>query len=314
MAIKKRKKRRKRRTPQPVEVDSVQNEEEQKKVQYKDDFQKSIGSKVEDLGDKLEGHGKTILYGVLGLIVVGAIASIFYFNAQSNARAAETALGSAIETSSARITDVPLPAGSTEKVFKTKKERAEAAIKEFDAVIAEYGGAVGSKAEYFKAMSRVDIDREAGAKELAAVGAKGGEAGSMAKFALAGIRADDEKYEEAIKLYKELLAVENPVVAKITVNSQLAAAYEKSGKKKEAAGIYFEIAKAAKKDAPETVSPGTPPAQQAPSELEAKSKLEELDPDLAKKLDEPDPSAEGEKKEAGEKSADKADKEEKDKK
>ena len=295
MAIKKRKKRRKRRSPQPVEVDSIENPEEKKKVQYKDDFQKTVGERVEDIGDKLEGKGKPILIGLAGLVLVGAIAGFFYYSSLSTAKAGQTALGKAIETSSARITDVPLPAGSTETVFKTKEERAKAAIAEFDAIIAKYGGDVGAKASYFRAMSQVDIDREAGAKELAEVAAKGGEAGSLAKFALAGIRGDDGKHDEAIKLYQELLAVENPVVAKITINSELAKMYEKSGKKKEAANVYYEIAKGAKVETPESDSatPALPP-QKAPSVIEAETKLKELDPELAKKLEEPADSEDSE--------------------
>ena len=78
----------------------------------------------------------------------------------------QTALGKAIETSQAQVTDSPAPAGSTAKTFKTEKERAEAAVAEFQAVADKFGGSVGEKARYFAAVNRLSLDRNTAIQDL----------------------------------------------------------------------------------------------------------------------------------------------------
>jgi tetratricopeptide (TPR) repeat protein len=281
MAITK-KKRRKKREPQKFEL--PQTEEEKSKIQYKDDFQTTVGKKLEALGSKLEGKGKMIMYGLAGLVVIALIAGVFYVNRQRTANLAEAALGDAITTSRARITDIPMPAGATEKTFKTKKERAEAAIKQFEAVSSKYGGEYAEKAAYFIALNRLDLDRAAGIKALQGLAGKTDDVGSLAKFALAQTMADDGKSDEAVKLYNELLKTADPIVSKTTISFALAKIYEKQGKKKEAAAIYFDVAKAAS-EAKDSDGKAIPMSL---TETEAKTKLEELDPEKAKQIKEPE--------------------------
>jgi hypothetical protein len=86
-------------------------------------------------------------------------------------------------------------------------------------------------------------------------------------------------------VYQELIGLNDPIVAKETLNFELAAIYEKQGKKKEAADIYFDIAKAASeaKDSEGKPVPMTETARNA------KTKLEELDPERSKQIAEPAP-------------------------
>ncbi|NNE67574.1 MAG: hypothetical protein HKN33_13500 [Pyrinomonadaceae bacterium] len=286
MTIKK-KKRRKKRAPKQYELPETQ--EEKAKVQYRDDFQTTVGKKLEDFGSKLEGKGRMIMYGIGALIVLAVIAGLFYMSQRRADNRAQAALGEAIKTSSARITDAPQPPDAIEKVFKTKKERAEAAITELQNVSTTYGGQYAEKAAYLIAINRLDIDRAAGIKELEGIATGSTKEASMAKFALAQTRVDDGKLDEAAKLYSELLQADDPVISKVTINTALAKIYEKQGKKKEAVAIYFEIAKAASeaKDAQDKPIPLTQ------SETEAKAKLEELDPEKAKEIKEPEPADPG---------------------
>lgn len=285
MTIKK-KKARKKRVPKQYEI--PQTEEEKRKVQYRDDFQKTLGHKLEDLAEKLAGKGRVIMYAAGALVAIAIIAGLFYMQSQRTANTAQAALGKAIETSRARITDAPLPAGATEKTFKTKKERAEAAIKEFKTVADTYGGTYAEKANYFIALNRLDIDRAAGTKELEGLMASSNEVGTLSKFALAQIRVEDGKLDDGAKLYNELLKVADPVVSKVTLKFALAGIYEKQSKTKEAAALYFEIAKAAS----EAKDSDDKPVPMTATETEAKAKLEELDPEKAKeiKTDEPTPA------------------------
>ena len=199
----------------------------------------------------------------------------------------QAALGKAIETSQARVTDQPLPAGSTDRVFKTEKERADAAIGEFQAVADKFGGSVGEKAKYFIAVNRLMSDRAAGITELETLAKGSSDTAKLAKFALAQTKADDGKYDEAVTLYQELAAMPDPIVAKDTINFALAKVFEKQSKKQEAVDIYFAIAKAAAeaKDADGKALPLTETARNA------KDKVTELAPDKAKEIPEATPDS-----------------------
>ena len=273
---------RKKRSIAPVAVPET---EPKNKPRYEDQFQHTVGRKVEEAGKKLEGQGRNILYALVALAVLGIIIWIFLsWNARSNA-AAQAALGKAIETSQARVTDVPVPAGSTAKTFKTEKERAEASIKEFQAVADKFGGGVGEKAKYFVAVNQLSVDRPAGIQALEGISKSKSEVGRLAKFALAQTKADDGKLDEAAALYQELAAMADPIVAKDTINFELANIYEKQGKKQEAVDIYFNIAKAAS----EAKDPEGKPVTMGSTAQSAKEKVQQLDPDKAKEIPEPAP-------------------------
>lgn len=268
---------RKKRTVQPVAVATTDTKE---KPRYQDPFQQKVGAKIEDAGKRLEGQGRNIMYGIAALAVLAAVIWIFYAWSSRSTAAAQTALGKAIETSQAQVTDTPAPAGSTQKTFKTEKERAEASIAEFQAVAEKFGGDVGEKAKYFAAVNRLTINREAGVAELEALAKSNDEVGKMARFALAQAKADAGNLDEAATLYSELTAMSDPIVSKETINFALAGIYEKQGKKQEAADLYFNIAKAASeaKDLE-----GKPVTMTATAE-NAKEKLKELDPARAKEI------------------------------
>lgn len=253
------------------------------KARYEDVYQHNVGHKLEEVGKKFEGQGKNILYGLGALVVVAVIGLIIYsWNARSNA-AAQTALGKAIETSQTVVSASPLPAGSTQKTFKTEKERAEASIAEFQAVADKFGGDVGQKARYFVATNRLSIDRAAGTTELEGLAKSNDEVGKMSKFALAQVKAEDGKTDEAVALYQELSGMTDPIVSKETINFELAKLYEKQGKKPEAIDLLFNLVKSASevKDLDGKSVPLTSTAQSA------KEKLEQLDPEKAKELPQP---------------------------
>lgn len=257
------------------------------KPRYQDPFQQNVGQKIEEVGKKFEGKGRNILYGIAALAVLAVAIGIFYVWNKRSEAAAQTALGKAIETSQAMVSSVPVPAGSTVKTFKTERERAEAAISEFQAVADKFGGSVGEKARYFIAATRLTIDRPAAMQELETLSKSSGEVGTLSKFALAQAKADEGKTDEAIALYQELASMADPIIAKDTINFEMAKLYEKQDKKQEAADIYFNIAKAASeaKDAEGKPVPMTSTARSA------KEKLEQLDPERAKEIKEPEPTS-----------------------
>ncbi len=275
--------RKKRRFTEP----EIPAEEPKNKKPYRDDFQKNVSAQVEEIGKKFEGKGRTIMYALAAVAVLVILVGIYYaWNRRTN-NAAQAALGKAIETSQAPVTDSPLTEGSTQKTFKTEKERAEAAIAEFQTVVDKFGDPHETKAKYFIAVNKLAIDRAAAVSELEALAGSNGEVGKLSKFALAQAKAGEGKTDEAAALYQELAAMENPVVAKDTIKFELAQIYQKQGKTEEAVNLYYEIAKTASeaKDAEGKPIPMTQTAR------DAKAKLEELNPEKAKEIQEPAPES-----------------------
>lgn len=259
------------------------------KKTYVDPFQQRVVPHLESFGEKLAGKGRTMLYGLAAVAVLGVLIWFFVRYMNTSGGAAQTALGKAIETSQARISETGPTAGSTDKTFKTEKERAETAIAEFQSVVDNYGGSVAEKARYFIAVNRLTLDRPAGVQELEGLATSSSETGKMAKFALAQTRADDNRLDEAAALYQELAAMADPIVAKDTVNFELAKVYEKQGKKQEAADLYYNIAKTAS----EAKDLDGRPVRMTETAINAKARLKELDPERAKEIAEPPPSLPG---------------------
>ncbi len=259
-------------------------EQPKEAVRYEDAFQKTANKQIEEVSKKFEGKGKTLLYVVLGVLAVGLLLYIFSLFSGRSSNAAQAALGKAIETSQAQVTASPIP-NFQGKTFKTEKERAEATITDFQAVVDNYGSPYREKAQYFIATNRLSLDRAAAVTELEGLAKNSGEVGILAKFALAQAYAGDGKNDQAATLYSELAQASDSIIAKDTINFNLAGLYEKQGKKTEAADIYYNIAKVASeaKDADGKAIPMSSTAR------EAKEKLTSIDAKRAEEIKEAPP-------------------------
>ncbi|HEY6190609.1 MAG TPA: hypothetical protein VIW80_23355 [Pyrinomonadaceae bacterium] len=239
-----------------------------------DRFRDTTLSVFDRLGDKLEGKGKAILYGLAGLIGVIALAAVYSWWSGRKNDEARRALGHAIEVASAPVSPSPVP-GSTDLSFASEKDRAERAVKEFQAVADKYGNPYHEKARYFHAANMMSIDRAKGISEMEALAQSSDkEVSSLSKFALAQAREADGQYDSAASLYSELAKQNGLVVTQDVANLRLAAVYEKQNKKKEAADLLYSIAERARTAKDPDGKPITP----TPAAREALDKLEKLDP------------------------------------
>ena len=100
------------------------------------------------LGNLLEGRGRTILYGLGGLVVAAVLVMVFIKWSNKKSDEAQHALGRAITISKASVLAAPV-AGSTEPSFSSEQERAQTAIAEFEKVAAKYGDPYKSESLYF---------------------------------------------------------------------------------------------------------------------------------------------------------------------
>jgi predicted negative regulator of RcsB-dependent stress response len=234
--------------------------------------------KLELVGDRLEGRGRAILYGLGGLVLAGLLAFAYTLWAGKKENEARHAMGRAIEIASAKVgTDPAAPAAAaSDLTFPTERERAERAADEFKKVADKYGEPYRSQANYFRASNLLSFDRPQGTSQLEAL-TKGSndEVAAWAKFALAQARESDGQFDAAAALYKELASAGEPRTVPVdTANLRLAAVLEKQGKTSEAAEILFQIAKASREAKDKDGKPVAPSA----AARAAVDKLETLDP------------------------------------
>ena len=248
-----------------------------------DKFRDTAISIFDRLGDRLAGKGRTILYGLIGVVVVGALIALYVQWSYRKSDEARRALGRAITISRTQITGqlppgAPPPTGPT---FSNERERAQRTIEEFEKVAAKYGDPYHSEARYFIATNRLLVEREKGISELAELTSNSlPEVATLSKFALAQAKEVDGQLDEAAKLYSDIVALNTPVVTPETANLRLAEIYQKQGKTKEAADLLFNIVEASRiaKD------PDGNSAKPSAASREAAQKLEKIDPERYAKL------------------------------
>ena len=240
-----------------------------------DRFRDTTMGLLDRLGNLLEGRGRTILYGLGGLLLAGILVIFFVKWNNRKTDEARQALGRAITFSIADINPAPIP-GSTDPTFGSELERAQRAIAEFEKVAAKYGDPYRSEARFFIASNRLTTDRAKGITELTELANSSiPEVAALSKFALAQTKESDGKLDEAAQLYSELAKQNGVSVTADTANLQLAKVYKKLGKRKEAADVLFNLIDASRKAKDEE----NKPIPTSAAAREAATELQKLDPD-----------------------------------
>lgn len=253
-----------------------------------DKFRDTTMRLFDQLGDRLEGKGRAILYGIAGLVLVALIAGLVIRWTNRKSDEARHALGRAIAIAATPVSSSPEP-GSSAESFGSEQERAQKAIEEFQKVAAKYGEPYRTEARYFIATNQLLVDRSKGISELGELSKSGNpEVAALSKFALAQAHETDGKYDEAIALYRELVAANSTIVTPETANLRLALTYTKQGKKKEAADLLFTIVDAARKakDPEGNPQPMSGAARDAAQELQKldSARYEQLPPEPTSNL------------------------------
>jgi len=240
-----------------------------------DKFRDSTMKLLDMAGDRLEGRGRTILYGIGGLVVLALIVGVFWKWSGRRADEARQALGRAITIASTPISSAPSVGAASGPSFTSAQERSQRAIEVFQQVAAKYGDPYRTEARYFIATNMLATpDRAKGIAELTELSKdRNADVAALAKFALAQAKEADSKYEEAAGLYRELAVANNPLITAETANLRLAIAYKQLGKKKEAADLLFGIVDAARKAKDQE---GSPKAQ-SQAARDAADELQKLD-------------------------------------
>ena len=246
-----------------------------------DKFRDTAGKIFDRVGDKLEGQGKNLLYGLAGFVLLAVLLGVYLKWSNRKADEARRALGRAIAIATAPVsTASPIP-GAPTPAYSSEQERSQRAIEVFQQVANKYGDPYHTEARYFIATNLLSIDRNKGLSELTEVSKSSVvEPAALAKFALAQALEADGKYDEAAKLYSDLAARNSEVVTSDSANLRLAGVYEKQGKKKEAVDLLFNIVEASRKAKDSDGAPLQPSA----AARDASDKLQKLDADRYAKL------------------------------
>jgi len=211
-----------------------------------DAFSRVTISAAEKTADWTVQHRSTIIIAavVAVLLVVGVIGGWYYLNAQDEKASLDFSVA-------LRTMDTPLrAAGAPEQPdfpsFTSTKERAEAAKKQFQAIVDKYPHTrTADMAHYFLGVTAETLSDNATAerdfKEVASAGNR--EVSSVAKDALASLYGQTNRTKEAIAIYQELINKPTTSVSKVTAQLQLAELYQNSNQPLDAKRIYEQIKK-----------------------------------------------------------------------
>jgi predicted negative regulator of RcsB-dependent stress response len=191
-------------------------------------------------------HRSTLLIAVLAVavLVAAGVGGWYYLNTQDEKASFD--LAQAVRTTEIQLRPAGSPAQPDVPSFTSAKERAEAAHKQFQAIVDKYPHTrTADMARYFVGATAADAGDNAGAeRDLKQVASSGsGELASLAKLALASLYGDTNRTKEAVALYQELMKKPTRSVSKVTAQLQLADLYAASNQPLDAKRTYEEVKK-----------------------------------------------------------------------
>ncbi len=228
-----------------------------------DAFSRVTINAAEKTADWTVEHRSTLIVGAVVAIVVlvAVIGGWYYLNEQDEKASFE--LSQAVRTMDTQLRPAGTPAQPDFPTFTSAKERAEAAKKQFQAIVDKYPHTrTADMAHYFLGVTAVNLADTAGAersfKEVISAGNR--QVSSLAKDALASLYANTNRTKESVALYQELINKPTDSVSKVAAQLQLAEVYQNSNQPLDAKKLYEQI----KKD-----NPGTEAGQLATQKLTA---------------------------------------------
>ena len=189
-------------------------------------------------------HRNTLMIAAVALLaaVVGVLGYMQYSAAQN--QKASLALADAIRTYNSSIRTPDQPASPDVKSFASGAERAGAAHDEFLKVANDFPGtANGRYARYLAGVAAAEKSDNAEAEKLfKEVAGYGGDHAALAKMALAALYRNQDKIDDAARMYREVIALNAPIVPRTTAQLELAQMLEPK-QPNEAIKVYEEVLK-----------------------------------------------------------------------
>lgn len=196
-------------------------------------------------------HRNTLVTAIIVLAVIVAIGGGgWYYQSQQNEKASFD-FSEATRILEAQLRPAGTPAQPDVPSFTSAKERADAAGKQFQAIIDKYPHThTAEMALYFLGVTSASTgDNSSAEQSFKSVASSGGkELASLANFALAGLYAGTSRTKDAIAIYQNLMNHPTTAVSKVTAELQLASLYQSNNQPLDAKRLYEQI----KKDNPST--------------------------------------------------------------
>ena len=210
----------------------------------------TIGAAEKTAHWSVEHRNTLAIAAIIVVVIVAAVAGGWYYLSQQNEKASLD-MSQAVRTLEAQIRPAGAPAQPGVPSFTSARERAEAAKKQFQAILDKYPHTRSADmSRYFLGVTSATEGDNASAenafKAVASTGNK--ELASIAKLALATLYGNTNRTKDAAALYQELINKPTTSVSKVTAQLQLAELYQGSNQPLDAKRLYEQV----KKDNPST--------------------------------------------------------------
>jgi tetratricopeptide (TPR) repeat protein len=191
-------------------------------------------------------HRSTLVIAAVTVAVLLAVSigGWYYLGAQDEKASLE--LAQAVRTMDTQLRPEGTPAQPDIPSFTSSKERAQAAQKQFLAIVDKYPHTrTADMAHYFLGVTAASLSDNAAAernfKEVISTGNR--EVAAVAKSALASLYGQTNRTKEAVALCQELINKPSASVSKVAAQLQLAGLYQSSNQPLDAKRIYEQIKK-----------------------------------------------------------------------
>ncbi|HVI11102.1 MAG TPA: tetratricopeptide repeat protein [Candidatus Binatia bacterium] len=191
-------------------------------------------------------HRNTLIAAAIAAVVLLALAigGWYYLNTQDEKASFD--MSQAVRTLDAQIVPPGTPAQPDSTTFTSVKERADAAHKQFQAIIDHYPHTrTADMARYFLGVSSADAGDNAAAETAykSVAGSGGKDLSSVAKLALATLYGNTGRTKDAVAAYQDLINHPTAAVSKVTAELQLAELYQNTNQPLDAKRLYEQIKK-----------------------------------------------------------------------
>jgi TolA-binding protein len=205
----------------------------------------TIGAAEKTAHWSVEHRNTLMVAAIVVAVIAAAVAGGWYYLSAQNEKAS-LEMSQAVRTLEAQLRPAGTPEQPGVPSYTSAKERAEAAKKQFQAIVDKYPHTRSADmAKYFLGVTSVtegdNTSAENSFKAVASAGNK--ELASVAKLALATLYGNTNRVKDATALYQELINKPTTSVSKVTAQLQLAELYQTSNQPLDAKRLYEQVKK-----------------------------------------------------------------------
>lgn len=205
----------------------------------------TIGAAEKTAHWSVEHQNTLIVAGLALAVIVAAVVGGWYHLSAQNEKAS-LEITQAVRTLEAQLRPAGAPEQPGVPSYTSAKERADAAKKQFQAIVDKYPHTRSAElARYFLGVtSATEGENTAAENSFKAVAAHGSkELASIANLALANLYGNTSRTKDAAAIYQELINQPTTSVSKVTAQLQLAELYQTSNQPLDAKRLYEQIKK-----------------------------------------------------------------------